>query len=225
MTNKPGRRADDAEAVTQKARTAHDYAVEHAEYMAKSAERLIAAIDDMRQAEADALDTSEIVATAEQVIAADEKVYAAHEAVTEGICTLQDRIYQFRKRADRAAAAPQPAEQQPTKTLTECPECQGHGGVETPGHSRDGRIHVCRKCRGDGEIHNPAPDGATQPTEHPPAPDVAGLVEALEECAASLAWNCFGECRAIHAGPIMPAAQALETAREALATHQKRESR
>lgn len=107
MTNKPGRRADDAEAVAQKARTAHDYAVEHAEYMAKSAERLIAAIDDMRQAEADAIDTTEIVATAEQVIAADEKVYAAHEAVTEGISTLQDRIYQFRKRADRAAAAPQ----------------------------------------------------------------------------------------------------------------------
>ena len=66
---------------------------------------------------------------------------------------------------------------------------------------------------------------APQPAAQNPAPDVAGLVEALEECAASLAWNCFGECRAIHAGPIMPAAQALETAREALATHQKRESR
>lgn len=48
--------------------------------------------------------------------------------------------------------------------------------------------------------------------------DVRALVEALEECAASLAWNCFGECRAIHAGPIMPAAMALETARAALAT-------
>lgn len=52
-----------------------------------------------------------------------------------------------------------------------------------------------------------------------PSPDVRELVEALEECAASLAWNCFGECRAIHAGPIMPAAMALDTARAALATY------
>ncbi|MFV3090206.1 hypothetical protein ACNJYG_06890 [Pseudomonas sp. GW6] len=51
--------------------------------------------------------------------------------------------------------------------------------------------------------------------------DVRALVEALEECAASLAWNCFGECRAVHAGPIMPAAKALDTARAALATHRQ----
>lgn len=54
-----------------------------------------------------------------------------------------------------------------------------------------------------------------------PSPDVRRLVEALEECAASLAWNCFGECRAIHAGPIMPAAMALDTARAALSTHRQ----
>lgn len=54
-----------------------------------------------------------------------------------------------------------------------------------------------------------------------PEYDVRALVEALEECAASLAWNCFGECRAIHAGPIMPAAMALDTARAALATYQQ----
>lgn len=51
--------------------------------------------------------------------------------------------------------------------------------------------------------------------------DVRSLVEALEECAASLAWNCLGECRAIHAGPIMPAAMALDTARAALSTHRQ----
>ena len=51
--------------------------------------------------------------------------------------------------------------------------------------------------------------------------DVRSLVEALEECAASLAWNCLGECRAIHAGPIMPAAMALDTARATLAAHRQ----
>ncbi|MDZ4192901.1 MAG: hypothetical protein U1D65_12910 [Pseudomonas sp.] len=54
-----------------------------------------------------------------------------------------------------------------------------------------------------------------------PDPDVRALVEALEECAASLAWNCFGECRAVHAGPIMPAAKALDTARTALAAQRQ----
>lgn len=54
--------------------------------------------------------------------------------------------------------------------------------------------------------------------------DVRSLVEALEECAASLAWNCLGECRAIHAGPIMPAAMALDTSRAALAAHRQAQS-
>lgn len=57
------------------------------------------------------------------------------------------------------------------------------------------------------------------PCVPPSDQDVSGLVEALENCAAALAWNCFGECRAVHAGPIMPAAKALDTARTALAAH------
>lgn len=53
-----------------------------------------------------------------------------------------------------------------------------------------------------------------------PAPEaVAGLVEALKECAASLAWHAHGECRAIHDGPIMPSNMALEAARAALAAY------
>lgn len=46
------------------------------------------------------------------------------------------------------------------------------------------------------------------------APD---LLEALIEVTASLAWNAHGECRAIHDGPIMPSAQAVEFARAAIA--------
>lgn len=52
-----------------------------------------------------------------------------------------------------------------------------------------------------------------------PGPDVRSLVEALRKVAASLSWNCFGECRAVHDEPIMPAAGALEMARTALATY------
>lgn len=59
------------------------------------------------------------------------------------------------------------------------------------------------------------------PCVPPSDQEVRALVEALEECAASLAWNCFGECRAVHAGPIMPAAMALDTARAALDAHRQ----
>lgn len=74
-------------------------------------------------------------------------------------------------------AAPQPIEQQAPEQkssapLNECSTCQGHGGVETPGYPRDGRIHVCRKCDGSGEVSSIA--------EHQPAPDVAGLESALK---------------------------------------------
>lgn len=62
------------------------------------------------------------------------------------------------------------------------------------------------------------------PCVPPSEQDVRALVEALEECAAALAWNCFGECRAVHAGPIMPAAMALDTARAALAAHRQAQS-
>lgn len=43
-------------------------------------------------------------------------------------------------------------------------------------------------------------------------------LELLREVSASLAWNCFGECRAVHDGPIMPANIALEEARVFLAS-------
>lgn len=43
------------------------------------------------------------------------------------------------------------------------------------------------------------------------------LLEALIEVTASLAWNAHGECRAVHEGPIMPSAMAIETARAAIA--------
>lgn len=45
----------------------------------------------------------------------------------------------------------------------------------------------------------------------------AELLKALIEVTASLAWNAHGECRAIHDGPIMPSAEAVEFARAAIA--------
>lgn len=82
------------------------------------------------------------------------------------------------------------------------------------------RILDALSAAANGEPFTHMIDGLL-PCVPPSEQDVRGLVEALENCAAALAWNCFGECRAIHAGPIMPAAKALDTARAALATHRQ----
>ena len=82
------------------------------------------------------------------------------------------------------------------------------------------RILDALSAAANGEPFTHMIDGLL-PCVPPSGEGVQSLVEALEECAASLAWNCFGECRAIHAGPIMPAAMALDTARAALSTHRQ----
>jgi len=82
------------------------------------------------------------------------------------------------------------------------------------------RILDALSAAANGEPFTHMIDGLL-PCVPPSGEDVRSLVEALEECAASLAWNCFGECRAVHAGPIMPAAKALDTARAALAAHRQ----
>ncbi|PTU76869.1 hypothetical protein DBO86_23010 [Pseudomonas indoloxydans] len=82
------------------------------------------------------------------------------------------------------------------------------------------RILDALSAAANGEPFTHMIDGLL-PCVPPSDQEVRSLVEALEECAASLAWNCFGECRAIHAGPIMPAAMALDTARATLAAHRQ----
>ena len=82
------------------------------------------------------------------------------------------------------------------------------------------RILDALSAAANGEPFTHMIDGLL-PCVPPSGEDVRSLVEALEECAASLAWNCFGECRAVHAGPIMPAAKALDAARTALAYHRQ----
>ncbi|MDV5861334.1 hypothetical protein QM298_10485 [Pseudomonas mendocina] len=82
------------------------------------------------------------------------------------------------------------------------------------------RILDALSAAANGEPFTHMIDGLL-PCVPPSDQEVRALVEALEKCAASLAWNCFGECRAVHAGPIMPAAMALDAARTALAAHRQ----
>lgn len=72
-------------------RTPKDYAVEHAEYMAKDAESLLDTINELSDAE--------------------EGVVRAEYELSEAMGRMREGIYEFRKRRDRAlAAAPKPAE-------------------------------------------------------------------------------------------------------------------
>jgi len=90
---------------------------------------------------------------------------------------------------------------------------QACGAYDMPG-----RILDVLSAAANGEPFTHMIDGLL-PCVPPSGECVRSLVEALREVAASLAWNCFGECRAVHDGPIMPAAGALEMARTALATY------
>lgn len=75
-------------------RTPQDYAIEHAGYMAKDAERLIAAVNDLALAESEHEDGT----------ANKSDVDAARNAVSEAQTALANGIYEFRKRRDRASA-------------------------------------------------------------------------------------------------------------------------
>ena len=81
------------------ARTPQDYAIEHAEYMAKKAEHLLTAIEALSAAEL-ALEESDETEDQGAVADARDVVWDAHRSLNAG-------IYEFRKRRDRAAAMAQ----------------------------------------------------------------------------------------------------------------------
>lgn len=91
--------------VAPRERSAADYAIEHAEYMAASAERLVESINNLVLAERqrDEIEGDE----PEGIVAAsDHAVDSARETVDEHMRGTVNRIYEFRKRRDRALAAP-----------------------------------------------------------------------------------------------------------------------
>lgn len=92
-------------------RTPQDYAIEHAEYMACSAERLIEAVNNLALAEQQR-DELEGDKPEGVVDASDHAVESAREALGDDMSALRNRIYEFRKRRDRAAATPPAGAQQ-----------------------------------------------------------------------------------------------------------------
>lgn len=81
-------------------RTPQDYAIEHAEYMAQDAERLLDTINHLnaqRDEDGDAFDSDALA--------------RAEEAVTEAFSSVRNGIYEFRKRRNRATAQPAEAQQ------------------------------------------------------------------------------------------------------------------
>jgi hypothetical protein len=103
--------APQAEAVQAPERTAKDYAIEHAEYMATDAERLLEAIN--------ALSAAELLQ--EEADEDDGTVADARDDVWSATRSLRSGIYEFRKRRDRArtlASASDAAKQQDSFHLT-----------------------------------------------------------------------------------------------------------
>ncbi|WP_426304068.1 hypothetical protein ACN9MJ_13720 [Acidovorax facilis] len=78
-------------------RTPQDFAIEHAEYMAASAERLIEAVN---------ADAAVRLRIAESDDVPDDTEHDAQATVDEMLRSVRERIHEFRKRRDRAARAP-----------------------------------------------------------------------------------------------------------------------
>lgn len=159
-------RTKKAEDAQPSGRTNRDYAIEHAEYLAKAAERFIEAVCSHSQAvmEHDEQDTMETAKAADD----------AAESTGEAMTSLRSMIYEFRKRRDRAATpAGEPAKQDAEKV--ECPTCYGNGAIGQPEHPRDGATTVCPQCDGSGEI--------SSPVEQQPDPAMAGDDRAEFEAA------------------------------------------
>lgn len=80
-------------------RSPKDYAIEHAEYLAKSVERLSAAYDEyglaLMAADHDDGDADELL----------EAVQQARESLQESLVNVRGYVYEFRKRSSRALAA------------------------------------------------------------------------------------------------------------------------
>lgn len=96
-------------------RTPQDYAIEHAGYLADAARHLLTSMDhefDAREAleAAEAADADDAEEKAEDLTSIEHEVGEARRAVS-------NRIYEFEKRRDRAAASPPAGEQQPAGWL------------------------------------------------------------------------------------------------------------
>lgn len=110
-------------------RTPTDFALEHAEYMAKDAERLLDAVTENAAAlmalEEDGTDPDGTADYAKLV----DRCEQAESALGEHMAHMRSGIHEFRKRRDRALATPAPAQPEdwkrphPPSRQCMCPSC------------------------------------------------------------------------------------------------------
>lgn len=114
-------------------RTPQDYALEHAEYAMQAAERAIEADNDLYGA-AKAMDDLEGDEDVEIYQAAEERLDQARETQSDAMRSLQNRIYEFRKRRDRAVAASlQSGWTSVNERLPPCTNDQDYIGINSAG--------------------------------------------------------------------------------------------
>ena len=163
-------------------RTPQDFAIEHAEYMAQSAEHLIAAVNDLGLAEQEHDEGS----------ANASDVDAARDTLTEMLGDMRNSIYEFRKRRDRAAVqAAQP---------------EAVGLIRAMLHNAMDRMDRARNLLTDGNprpecnwgmldtsdlrkalASAPTPEPISAPTAEPVATWMGTDYEAEKQCFAQLA--------------------------------------
>lgn len=122
-------------------RTHTDFAVEHAGYLANAADALMvaaAALDEARQRHEDA-------EPGDEASAAYDVMYACEEARSEAWSGLREAVYEFRKRRDRALAAPVEQSEERKQDWRKAHFCR-RCDEDTP-TTEDGKCTVCTKYK------------------------------------------------------------------------------
>lgn len=93
------------ESLPELPRTPADFAIEHAEYMAASAERLVSAVQEHAAAHSALVNDGDDPDSDEDITSLNERCDRADELVGDAMRSVTNRVYEFRKRRDRALQA------------------------------------------------------------------------------------------------------------------------
>lgn len=133
-------------------RTAQDYAIEHAGYLADAAKAFMESV----QAVAIARQQHDDAEPGAEAAEAYDVMHGQEELLSERWSGLRTAVYEFEKRRDRAKAPEVPPE-------TICVACDGTGWCE------GSPAFTCERCKGAGKLH-----AEGQENGESSAPPVAG---------------------------------------------------
>lgn len=169
-------------------RTPKDYAIEHAEYMARKAERLLDAVQEHAAAYLARENDGDDPDSDEDISSLDDRCNRADEGVNEAMMHMRSGIYEFRKRRDRALAVEEPKPQaEPWQPIETAPKDGSSidvwvSGCRIPevfwGKPKLGNSPMCWCCLEYDSYFGWIPESIAQPSHWMPMPAGPALAAA-----------------------------------------------